>query len=248
MPEFALATRTSTARAAAIAVIAAAVAPGAAAFGASSALQLRSMSVALPRSALSASRPCMAAAGGDPAPTQEPRLLGSRRLHRWLKGENKTAAALQIKDDILASAANSQEIFRASMLLGASLTRTRIHEVAMGMSLGGISKELGGQSLDHASLVEETLRKTGLPVVCAEVNDDGGCTVWASEEHVESPIPFLSMALGSSKMLEDHLAGVPDVTDLDGGKDVRILVRPSAKDAGAPAEAPATPAEVPARA
>jgi len=168
MPEVALAPRTSTARAAAIAVIAAAVAPGAAAFGAGSALQLHSMSVALPRGAVSASRPCMAAAG-DPAPKQgaEPRLLGSRRLHRWLKGGDKTAAARQIKDDILTSAANSQEIFQASMLLGASLTRTRIHEVAMGMSLGGMRKELGGQSLDHAALVEETLRKTGLPVVCA---------------------------------------------------------------------------------
>jgi len=142
MPEFALATRTWTVRAAAIAVIAAAVAPGAAAFGAGSALQLRSMSVALPRGALSASRPCMAAAGGDPAPKQgaEPRLLGSRRLHRWVKGGDKAAAARQIKDDILTSAANSQDILQASMLLllGASLTRTRIQEVAMGMSLGGI--------------------------------------------------------------------------------------------------------------
>jgi len=143
MPEVALATRTSTARAAAIAVIAAAVAPGAAAFGAGSALQLHSMSVALPRGALSARRPCMAAAGGNPAHKQgaEPRLLGSRRLHRWVKGGDKAAAARHIKDDILTSAANSQEIFQASMLLGASLTRTRIHEVAMGMARETLTKD-----------------------------------------------------------------------------------------------------------
>ncbi|KAJ1479368.1 hypothetical protein T484DRAFT_1959024 [Baffinella frigidus] len=264
MPEFAPATRTSTARAAAaIAVIAAAAAPGAAAFGAGSvALQLRGTGALSRGGALSATRPCMTAAAGDSAiQAAEPRLLGSRRLHRWFKGEEKEDGA-EIKAEWRT---NSDAIYQASLLLGASLTRNRIHEVAMGMSLRGISQELGVESIqssdssDVVALVEETLRKTGLPVVCAEANDDGTCVVWASEEHVDCPVPFLSMALGSSKMLEDHLAGVPDVTEgeivtgiansLDrGGTEVPFVIHPPAAmvtlDEGAPAETAETPARV----
>lgn len=129
-------------------------------------------------------------------------------MYRWWKTFRGEPADSQPE---LVINEGSNDVFQASLLVQASMTRTRIHEVAIGMTLSHAT-------LDHLSLVEKAIRNSGIAVKCHEVDEDDNCIIWTPEEAAETK-PEESVASGKmdggAKFLKEHLAGVPDVANLD---------------------------------
>jgi len=208
----------------ALSIVVAAIDPGADAFGACRLDALHAAMGRIPATPGHASCTCppfQMMAGGKDGGTidiDQPRLFGSRRLHRWLVLKDFQEPVSPVTPE-RSQWQEVNNIFQTSLLVQASMTRTRIHEFAIGMTITEATKT----RLDHGSLVEETIRNTGLAVECTAVDENGDCLIWTPEDAFDECVPSTGSSDGGegAKFLEKHLRGVPDVASLDrAGADV----------------------------